>query len=126
MNKHVLSYMPWDDLLPEFANVGRILVVEHPQSEWVKSLRSLLGRLMDLKPTIKNWNGSSFDQGEFSQGADMLWRPRDGGTPGNAGGGSAIRVSGGTGGPLDTVPQFWDELKKKMHTSVVKAMETEH
>ncbi|MBI3505121.1 MAG: Flp pilus assembly complex ATPase component TadA [Proteobacteria bacterium] len=124
MNKHVLAYMPWDDLLPEFANVGRILVVEHPQSEWVKSLRSLLGRLMDLKPTIKNWTGTSFDQGEFNQGADMLWKPRDVGSPEGSGG---VVKFGGNGGAIDSsVPPFWDDLMKKTHGNVVKAMETEH
>ena len=55
MQKRVLAYMPWEDLIPEYANTQKILVVEQLQSDWVKSLRILLGRVMELKPSVKHW-----------------------------------------------------------------------
>jgi pilus assembly protein CpaF len=48
MNKPVLSFLPWDDELPGCANAARLLVVERPQSDWVKALRPLLGRVMEI------------------------------------------------------------------------------
>jgi pilus assembly protein CpaF len=122
INKHVLSYMPWEDLLPEFANTARILVVEQPQSDWVKSLRPLLGKVLDLKPGIKSWGASAVDQSEFSAGSNLLWKGGGGGdsgqpsTEGKAK--SVIRTAG-------DIPPFWDELKGRMHKNVVAAMETE-
>lgn len=119
MNKKILSYMPWEDLLPEFSNVGRILVVEQPQSDWAKSLRSLLGRLIELKPTIKQWGYSGSDPTELSQSAEILWKPKND---------SLAQARGGAaGGPRREggQPDFWDELKQRIHKSVVAALETE-
>jgi len=130
MNKKVLTYMPWEDMLPEFANTGRILVVEQPHSDWVKSLRPLLGRVLDLKPGLKSWSYAAVEEAEFGAGSGMLWKPADGSVVGAAAAGpggigsadskakSAIRAAGDT-------PAFWDELKMKMHRNVVTAMETE-
>jgi pilus assembly protein CpaF len=118
MQKKVLAYMPWEDLIPEFANTQKILVVEHMQSDWVKSLRVLLGRTMEQKPSVKHWE--AFVQAEeFAASAEMLWRPS---------GGSSESPKPSTGASpiaLD-VPEFWDELKGKMHKLVVSGMETEH
>jgi pilus assembly protein CpaF len=56
MQKRVLTYMPWEDQIPEFANTQKILVVESMQSDWVKTgLRTLLGRTIEAKPTLKHW-----------------------------------------------------------------------
>src|SRR5205814_229526 len=52
MQKKVLAYMPWEDLIPEFANTQKILVVEALQSEWVKQLRIPLGRTIETKPSV--------------------------------------------------------------------------
>ncbi len=43
------STMPREDLLPQLANAGRLLVIENPSSPWVKALRPLLGRVMELR-----------------------------------------------------------------------------
>ncbi|MBI5242646.1 MAG: Flp pilus assembly complex ATPase component TadA [Elusimicrobia bacterium] len=127
MNRKVLTYMPWEDMLPEFANTGRILVVEQPHSDWVKSLKPLLGRVLELKPGLKSWSYAAVEEAEFGAGSGMLWKSGDNGPQGASGGGSpfggeqkskaVIRVG--------DVPAFWDELKQKMHTKVVSAMETE-
>jgi Flp pilus assembly CpaF family ATPase/MinD-like ATPase involved in chromosome partitioning or flagellar assembly len=124
MQKRVLAYMPWEDLIPEYANTQRILVVENMQSEWVKTLRVPLGRTMEIKPTVKHWD-SFMAQDEFAEGADLLWKQK---APVAGGGGdgkkAAHEAGSGTTAPSD-LPAFWDELKGKMHKLVVGAMETE-
>ncbi|MBI5239342.1 MAG: Flp pilus assembly complex ATPase component TadA [Elusimicrobia bacterium] len=125
MQKKVLAYMPWEDLLPEYANTQRILVVENLQSEWVKTLRIILGRTMELKPTVKSWESYMASE-EFSEGADFLWKPHGqggGGTAAKAAAAETIKAAGAA--PAAGVPEFWDELKTKMHKQVVAAMETE-
>jgi len=121
MSKRVLSYMPWEDLLPEFANTARILVVEQPHSDWVKALRPLLGAVMESKPIPKDW--SSVVSARDIQTVGAGW---GGGGEGGGGpkGGSDIKVMRG-GGRRTDVPGFWDELKGKMHKNVVTMMETE-
>src|SRR3989338_5868969 len=59
IQKRVLAYCPWEDLIPEYANTQKILVVEQLQSDWVKSLRVLLGRLMEGEPSVKYWENST-------------------------------------------------------------------
>ena len=121
MQKRVLAYMPWEDLIPEFANTQKILVVESLQSEWVKSgLRVLLGRTLECKPTLKSWE-SNMAAEEFTHAADFLWKPTA-----NGGGGAAPAEKPRSAAPSGPLPEFWDELKGKMHKSVVAAMETEH
>ncbi|MFH1726339.1 MAG: ATPase, T2SS/T4P/T4SS family [Elusimicrobiota bacterium] len=122
MNKGVLTYMPWEDLLPEFANTARVLVIEQPHSDWVKALRPLLGCVMEAKPAAKDWR-AAVSQGAFAGGVDIGWQPADGGRGSAAGGsgGSEVRTLTKRG----DVPEFWDELKGKMHKNVVAAMETE-
>jgi pilus assembly protein CpaF len=125
MQKQVLAYMPWEDMIPEFANTQKILVVESLKSDWVTvGLRQLLGRTIDVKPTLKHWE-SGMAADEFQHAADFLWKPSAGSAAvgGGGGGGPAPRSVTANTGPL---PEFWDELKRKMHRSVVTAMETEH
>jgi pilus assembly protein CpaF len=120
MQKKVLAYMPWEDLIPEFANTQKILVVEHMQSDWVKSLRVLLGRTMEQKPSVKHWE--AFVQAEeFAASAEMLWRPSSGASTGDSG-----KTPAAPSPLASDVPEFWDELKGKMHKLVVSGMETEH
>jgi len=121
MQRKVLAYMPWEDLLPEYANTQKILVVENLQSEWVKTLRIILGRTLELKPTLKHWETLMAAE-EFGEGAGFLWKPQ------GAGGGPAPQVEAAKPAPWTPapgVPEFWDELKTKMHKQVVAAMETE-
>jgi pilus assembly protein CpaF len=127
MNKHVMSFMPWEDLLPEFANTAKILVVEQPHSDWVKALRPLLGRVQDLQPEAKEWNADAVDQIEvgFGVGASSAGR----GGAGEDGSTAMVKSGDGKkGGKIKKkgdLPSFWDELKSKMHKNVVLAMETE-
>lgn len=122
IQKRVLAYSPWEDLIPEYANTQKILVVEQLQSDWVKSLRVLLGRLMETKPTVKHWE-TSMESAEFSAAADILWKPTAAAAAGPAEAPKAgLRDVTKATGP---VPEFWDELKSKMHKQVVGAMETE-
>jgi pilus assembly protein CpaF len=123
MQKKVLVYMPWEDLLPEYANTQKILVVENLQSEWVRTLRIILGRTMELKATPKSWD-SYMAAEEFSEGADFLWKPRGGGS-GGAAAPAAAAPTKSAAAPAPGVPEFWDELKDKVHKQVVAAMETE-
>jgi len=120
MQKNVLAYMPWEDLIPEFANTQKIIVVEQLQSDWVKALRILLGRLMEVKPTVKHWETSS-DATEFVQSADILWKPS---AAAEAASEALISTTVSTA-PTGPIPENWDALKAKMHKLVVAAMETE-
>ncbi len=120
MQKTVLAYMPWDDYIPEYWNTQRILVVEQLQSEWVKSLRTLLGRVMEMKPSVKQWE-SSMGADEFVSSSELLWRPTAAVAAANAA--EATKAIKPTA--VGPVPDFWDELKGKMHKFVVSAMETE-
>ncbi len=120
IQKRVLAYCPWEDLIPEYANTRKILVVEQLQSEWVKSLRVLLGRLMEIKPSVKHWE-SSMDADEFASSADILWKPSAAVSASEAPK-TAPKDPTKSAGP---VPEFWDELKSRMHKLVVSAMETE-
>ncbi|MDE2491234.1 MAG: CpaF family protein [Elusimicrobia bacterium] len=111
--------MPWEDLIPEYANTQKILVVEQMQSDWVKALRVLLGRTMEVKPSVKQWE-SALQADEFAASADLLWRPTE--TAPSETPKPALAAAPAPTGP---VPDFWDELKGKMHKLVVGAMETE-
>jgi pilus assembly protein CpaF len=119
MQKNVLAYMPWEDLIPEYANTQKILVVEQLQSDWVKALRVLLGRTMEMKPSVKHWE-SFMQSEEFSASADLLWKPSAA-----AAEGAAAKTAAPAAAAAGAVPEFWDELKGKVHKLVVSAMETE-
>ena len=122
MQKKVMAYMPWEDLLPEYANNQKILVVENLQSEWVKQLRLLLGRTLEVKPSVKHWE-SAMAAEEFSAAADFLWKPKEGAKSASASAESKT-VAAATAA-VGALPDFWDELKGTMHKKVVAAMETE-
>ncbi len=122
MQKNVLAYMPWEDLIPEYANTQKILVVEQLQSDWVKALRVLLGRTMELKPSVKHWE-SFLQSEEFSASAGLLWKPSAAAAPADASARPTSKAA--TAAALGPIPEFWDELKGKVHKLVVAAMETE-
>ena len=108
MQKNVLAYMPWEDLIPEYANTQKILVVEQLQSDWVKALRVLLGRTMELKPTAKHWE-SLLQAEEFAASADLLWKPT---AAMNAA--ESPKTASVSTAPIAHIPDFWDELKTKI------------
>ncbi|MBI4056683.1 MAG: Flp pilus assembly complex ATPase component TadA [Elusimicrobia bacterium] len=117
--KKVLAYLPWEDALPAFANTQRILVAEQAQSDWVKALRILLGRLVELKPMERQWN-LSVSSAEFTQGSGLLWRSS---VP--VEGSGATRSSRTSSARLTENPPYWDELKQKVHKEVVHALEVQ-
>ena len=134
MNKEVLAYMPWEDAMPGLANQNRILIAEQPNTQWVKQLRVLLGRVSDLVPGEKEW-ASSISNADFAQGAGALWQSQGGGTGGGGGGSTAPASSSGApsgggsaaakpGSNRSDVPAWWDDLKVKVHRNVVSALET--
>lgn len=41
--------MPHERLIPEFDNQLKMVVVEQPHSDWVKALRPMLGRVMEMR-----------------------------------------------------------------------------
>ncbi|PJA16255.1 MAG: hypothetical protein COX65_02890 [Elusimicrobia bacterium CG_4_10_14_0_2_um_filter_56_8] len=119
MGKDVLAFMPWEDALPALANQNKILIAEQPNTQWVRILRVLLGRLAELKPAEKQWV-SNITTAEFSHGSDMLWRQ----TEKDAAAAPSAAQAQSAAARVD-VPPFWEELKQKVHRNVVTALETE-
>ena len=122
MGKDILAFMPWEDSMPACANQNKILITEQPNTQWVRILRVLLGRLVELKPAEKQWV-SSVSVAEFSHGSDMLWRPTEKDTAPTPSAGAAPAAQPNAG-RVD-VPAFWEELKMRVHRNVVSALETE-
>ncbi|MFA6433171.1 MAG: ATPase, T2SS/T4P/T4SS family [Elusimicrobiales bacterium] len=122
MNKDILAFMPWEDALPGYTNQNKMLIVEQPNTQWVKILRVLLGRLSELRPVAKQWV-SSVAPSEFAQGSDMLWRQLD--REAADAGPAAAKLSRTELAARVSVPDFWEQLKLKMHRDVVSALETE-
>ena len=123
MGKDILAFMPWEDALPAFANQNKVLITEQPNTQWVRMLRVLLGRLSDLKPSEKQWV-SNVSTAEFSHGSDMLWRQTEKEAPASSAP-AASQAPGHQAAPRVDVPAFWEELKMKVHRNVVSALETE-
>ncbi len=123
MGKDILAFMPWEDALPAYANQNKILIAEQPNTQWVRILRVLLGRLAELKPAEKQWV-SSVPAAEFAHGSDMLWRQTAKDAPAAAPTPQAQSQLSATEARVD-VPPFWEELKMKVHRNVVTALETE-
>ena len=123
MGKDILAFMPWEDALPAYANQNKILIAEQPNTQWVRILRVLLGRLAELKPAEKQWV-SSVPAAEFAHGSDMLWRQTAKDAPVAAPTPQAQAQISATEARVD-VPPFWEELKMKVHRNVVTALETE-
>jgi len=124
MGKDILAFMPWEDAMPAAANQNKILITEQPNSQWVRILRVLLGRLAELKPAEKQWV-SSVPVSEFAHGSDMLWRQTDkSSNSAPAASASSAPAAQPNAGRVD-VPAFWEELKMRVHRNVVSALETE-
>jgi len=121
MNKEILTFMPWDDNLAICTNQNKILITEQPNSQWIKMLRVILGKIDETEPSQKQWSTNISAQ-EFSHGADMLWRPleRD-----NLLSGVAKKEDVGSWAVRADRPPFWEDLKVRLHTDVVSALELE-
>ena len=123
MGKDILAFMPWEDALPAYANQNKVLITEQPNTQWVRMLRVLLGRLAELKPSEKQWV-SNVSTAEFAHGSDMLWRQTEKETPASPSAQSGQSAAAASAVRVD-VPPFWEELKMKVHRNVVTALETE-
>jgi pilus assembly protein CpaF len=127
MGKEVLAYMPWEDALPACANQNKVLIAEQPNSNWVRQLRVLMGRIAEVQPGEKQW-ASAVTASDLAQGSGMLWKSEGqglvmGGAP--SGGGQPQAASSSPVSARVDVPPFWEELKVKIHRNVVSALETE-
>jgi pilus assembly protein CpaE len=49
LRKPVWHRMPHEALIPAYDNQRKALVVEHPNSEWAKALRPILGRVCEMR-----------------------------------------------------------------------------
>jgi pilus assembly protein CpaF len=121
MNKEILAFMPWEDALPMLTNQNKILIAENPNAQWVKILRVLLEKIAVTKPFEKQW-ASTQTSDEFSHGADILWKPVDHELESQSG---AVRSKQSAPAARVDVPAFWDDLKQKVHSDVVAALETD-
>jgi len=124
LGKDILAFMPWEDSLPGYTNQNKILIVEQPNTQWIKIMRVLLGRLSELKPSEKQW-ASSVGAAEFSHGSEMLWRQTQAAPDAAAPAGAPSKPAQPANAPRVDVPPFWDTLKMKMHKDVVSALELE-
>ena len=122
LGREPLAFMPWEDAMPGCANRNKLLIAEQPNTQWVRILRVLLGRLAELKPSEKQWVSTVSSQ-EFAHGSDMLWRHLEK-TGSDAPEKRESRTSRPFAGRVD-VPPFWEELKMSVHRNVVAALETD-
>jgi len=121
IGKEILAFMPWEDALPAYTNQNKILIVEEPDTQWIKILRVLLSRINEVQPNEKQWS-NTISSGEFSHGADMLWRPIEKSNDFSMQSAGATQINQQK--RID-VPPFWEELKMKIHRDVVSALEVE-
>ena len=121
LGKDILAFMPWEDEIPSLANQNKILIVESPDTQWIKILRVLLAKLNEVQPLEKEWT-ADIDSMEFSHGADILWRPIEN-TNEFSSSPSSAKITNSS--KSVDVPPFWEELKKKIHKDVVSTLETE-
>ena len=115
-------FLPWNENVMATSNRREVEIVVNPQSEWVKGLRLVLGKIRDLKPVAKDWTTSVTDE-EFTQAAQDIWSPvlfDDGKTI------NTDHIS--TEGQEENAEKlsFWDDLKQKIHKEVVHTLEIEH
>lgn len=121
LGKDILAFMPWEDELPSCANQNKVLIVENPETQWVKILRVLLGRINEVQPSEKEWT-SQLSSSEMSHGADLLWRPLERSSQFSF---PSHSTTSETSAKRVDVPAFWEDLKVKIHKDVVAALETE-
>jgi pilus assembly protein CpaF len=120
LGKEILAFMPWEDELPALFNQNRILITENPDCQWIKILKIILTRIIELQPLEKSWS-SSMSQVEFTHGSDLLWKQVERSsdffvdTP-NQPQAKKVNVE---------LPPWWEELKMKVHSDVVSLLETE-
>jgi pilus assembly protein CpaF len=126
LGKKVLVFMPWEDGVSMLSNQLKLEVVEDPQSRWVKGLRMILGRILSVEPIEKSWKATVSDK-EFLQAAGSVWSSKAALSSADQGGESVLskmHEEGDFHGRSGS-PDYWQELKSKIHKDVVKALEME-
>lgn len=121
IGKEVFAFMPWEDELLSTFNQNKILVAEDPNCQWVKILKSVIGRVIEVEASEKSWN-SAVSQAEFSHGSDLLWKPIEKNTDLTNSSQTATQFKQQS--QID-LPPWWEELKMKIHGDVVRVLETE-
>lgn len=122
LGREVDVFLPWDADVMATSNRREVEIIANPQSEWVKGLRLVLGKIRDLQPAPKDWTASVSDE-EFTQASREIWSPvlfEDG-----KGTSTADHVAPEDEG-AQTKLSFWDGLKQKIHKEVVHTLEIEH
>ncbi len=120
IGKEVLAFMPWEDELPNLSNQNKVLVVENPNSQWIKILKLVISKIIETQALEKSW-GFSSSQAEFIHGSDLLWKPVERSSD-IFGTQSSTQVKQQT---QVAVPEWWEDLKMKIHRDVVTVLETE-
>lgn len=124
LGKDVDVFLPWDGGVMATSNRREVEIVVNPQSEWVKGLRIVLGKIRDIKTAPKDWQATVSDE-EFTQAAKEIWSPilfDDGKT---ASAGENHLASAEEDGSKQKM-SFWDDLKQRIHKEVVHTLEIEH
>ncbi|MGC9070763.1 MAG: ATPase, T2SS/T4P/T4SS family [Elusimicrobiales bacterium] len=120
IGKEVFAFLPWEDELGAFLNQNKLLVVEDPNCQWIKILKSIIARIIEVEASEKTWS-SVISQVEFSHGSDLLWKPVD----------RTLEFSSTSDSfqikqqSQIELPPWWEDLKMKIHGDVVRVLETE-
>lgn len=124
IGKEVLAYMPWEDALPALTNNNKPLIIEDPNSQWIKVLKIVINRAIEIEPVEKNWS-VSVDSREFTHGSDLLWKPLEKNMDLLAN--TGVTTTSISAKPSSNVqlPEWWEDLKVSMHGEVVSVLETE-
>ena len=120
LGKDILCYLPWEDELPTLANQNRVLIVENPNAQWIKVLKIIISKIIEVEPIEKSW-GSLQSASEFTHGSDLLWKAVE--KTSDLLGSSATQTQ--TKQTSIQLPPWWDDLKMKIHRDVVSVLETE-
>lgn len=121
IGKDVLAFMPWEDELSSYFNQNKLLIVEDPNCQWIKILKTVIGRVIEIEANEKTWT-PGVSQVEFSHGSDLLWKPIE--KSNDLGGISQTQVQLRQQ-PQIELPPWWENLKMKIHGDVVRVLETE-
>lgn len=121
IGKEVFAFLPWEDELPSTMNQNKLLVVEDPNSQWIKILKTVIARVIEVEASEKTWS-AGVSQVEFAHGSDLLWKPVEKSSEFSSGSQTA---SSPHSQPQINIPPWWEDLKSKIHTDVVRVLETE-
>jgi Flp pilus assembly CpaF family ATPase/MinD-like ATPase involved in chromosome partitioning or flagellar assembly len=126
LQKKVLTFLPWSETISTFSNQLKMEIVENPNSPWIKGLKLVLDKVLELPPIEKAIKTTVSDE-EFIQAARNVWSAKV--APVSTGGQSVLSEIGSEEDPSVSRRKktpYWDSLKQKLHTEVVKSLEMDH